>query len=54
MKRVEVIDALFIMEVEDRKEADDDARERQRVEYSVKQFHVYTSKAPADTVEKYG
>lgn len=53
VKRVEVVDALLVVEVEDSQESDHNARERQRVEDGVQQLHVDAAEASADAVEQH-
>lgn len=52
MQRVEVVDALLVVEVEHGEEADDDAGHGQRVEDGMQQLHVDTPEAAADAVEE--
>lgn len=52
MKRVEVIDALLVVEVEDGEEADDDAGERKGVKNGVQQFDVDAPEASTDAVKQ--
>lgn len=51
MERVEVVDALLVVEVEHSQEPDDDARERKRVEDRVQKLNVDASEAPANAVQ---
>lgn len=53
VKRVEVLDPLLVVEVENCQKTDHDARERQCVEDGVEQLHVDTTEASANAVQKY-